>query len=943
MAKIFLLLIISGSVFSARADKKDDARLMKLIKEEEKALLAVPPRKRWPALYWKVMLLNMEKFRIVRSRENRKMLEESPETIARKGRDYYFRESLVSYKKIKKMGRLIIKRWPAFKHNDEIYYSLAAITLDRNNQGEIAREVGYYLKKGLKVASKDSVVYRKLSVKMADHYYHFKKYKKAAQYYLRSIKYDEDRWHTRSLFNLAWSLISINRPKEARKYIRDSLNLSLKAKKNGRYVDYSDNVLDSFPFFVDEGNLEKSVRFFENKVLFESSESMLRAAENSRGFGKYKLADYFYKKAFEIELKQGGWNAAFEIVKKKLDFYVEIRRHTKIIKYVRSLAEKHKKKKMLDGKQRKILVERIKRHIRILQDKSAAEQINKVLFHFDTLKMLNPKKRASYTFYQGEALYAQKKYRKALDYYRNALKMTSNDKKITKNIFDSLIKSLVNVEMNAAQKKKWNTYIYVRHIKIFPVHERSRKMYQKLYNIYYKDKKYKKCKGVLNMYVKNYPHRKGGEVINREDIEKHQVMISKIIDHYVKGGRYAEASREIKWLKREEFAFDKKYVAKVANIFHYKVFESVKGEKNFKARNEKYQKIYNDTFFPSFVRSDSAWYIGEMFIQMKKSSQARLWIQRSIDLLGMKDGLKRQKNVLEMVVKMIYLQDFVTAEQLAKMYFVRYCRERYDLKRDFYNASVLYALIGGKSAGHVMKNFRLGHECQMKENVLFDNIKVVADFFRDNGNIDELKKLYQNYGKSGRGKKYFKGLFLDYYWESFIAGDKKGQARGLEILKDEKLSKEGDVVNVFHFQELIQEWGEKNFEGFSLYDSDDKFDEKIFNQKLENEVVQLNNFKASIEKFMVSGHPQVLVYGNQILYKKFQSFGRAILNVRPAGVDDNYKKTFLQAMKPLGMQFMREAKNKKGHMRNIIRKADILPGIHHKHYKDAHYALSWGK
>ena len=89
-----------------------------------------------------------------------------------------------------------------------------------------------------------------------------KKYRQAVRYYRRVIKFDEDKWYTRSLFNLAWSLMSINKPDAAKKYIRKSLSLSLKAKGNGRYVDYSDNVIDSFPFFIDENNLKKSVSFF---------------------------------------------------------------------------------------------------------------------------------------------------------------------------------------------------------------------------------------------------------------------------------------------------------------------------------------------------------------------------------------------------------------------------------------------------------------------------------------------------------------------------------------------------------------------------------------------------------------------------------------------------------------------------------------------------------
>ena len=228
--KVILVLFLLATALVVEA-KNDEAKLMRLIEEEEKSLLAIPAKKRWPALYWQIMLLNMEKFRIVRNRENRTMLKESPETIARKGRNYYFRESLGYYKKIKKIGRLMVKRWPTFEHNDEIYYRLATMTIERNDQKEMAREVEYYLKKGLAVAKKGTNIYALLNVRLADHYYNFKKHKKAARYYLRAIKYKKDKWRTRSLFNLAWSLMSINKTKEAKKYIRDFLDTEFEVQE----------------------------------------------------------------------------------------------------------------------------------------------------------------------------------------------------------------------------------------------------------------------------------------------------------------------------------------------------------------------------------------------------------------------------------------------------------------------------------------------------------------------------------------------------------------------------------------------------------------------------------------------------------------------------------------------------------------------------------------
>ena len=929
MSKIIMILFIAVSSFHVKAEK-NTSKLMKLIQEEEKALLAIPLKKMPPTLYWKLMLLNMEKFRIVRSEENKILLAESPEKISKKGREHYFRRSLVFYKKIKKLGNFIVKKWPKFSHNHEIYYNLAIVTIERNNQNEIVREVEYYLKKALQHTSKKSTIYRRIVVKLADHYYNLKKYVQASRYYRMAVKFNKDKWHTRYLFNLAWSLMSIKKMDEARKHIRDSLSLSILGKKNGQYVDYSDNVLDSLPLFIDENDLKKSIEFFENKVSFISQESLLKAAESAQGFGKYELADYFLKKAFVTALKKKGWTGASEIVKKMLDFYLKVRRDKKFIKFARYLAEKN----IFDKKQNRNISERIKRHIRVLQDKATVEETKNIIFNFDTLKILNPVEKSTYSFYQGEVFFSQKKHLKALKYYRKAMddvikSNAPNDKTVVKKIFDSMIKSLDESRMADFIRNKWNKYIYINHLKIYPVSNRSRKMYQKLYNIYYKEKKYEKCKKILLSYIKNYPHRKNGKVVNKSDVDKQQFMISQIIDYYIEKGKYARALKEIEWLKREEFAFDESYVDKVSKIFYYKVFESVKKEKDRKIRREKYKNIYNDESFPSFVRSDSAWYTGEAFLKSQKSSKAFLWARKSLKLLEDTDSLKRQKSVLEMVVGMIYLEDFVSAEKLANLYFVRHCEEQYELKNDFYNATIIYSLAEGKKVSHIMKNFKKGHQCRIERSILSENIKVVSGFFRDNGYIGALKKMYQIHGSGLKERKYFKDLFLDFYWESFIAREQDAQRSALDLLSDERFSKDKDVNGVIAFHQFVKKLNKKSVHPINLYAKDDNFNEKVFNQKIEKEVMELNEFKTNLEKIMASGHPQIVVYGSWILYKKIWAFGDAVLKVVPLGVDENYRKNFLQMMKQFGGKFLQEARKKKRELGRIVRKSDILPGIYH--------------
>ena len=110
------------------------------------------------------------------------------------------------------------------------------------------------------------------------------------------------------------------------------------------------------------------------------------------------MADYFLKKAFAVLYEKGGWEQAFEVIEKRWDFYFEIRRDSKILNLARDLANRNSKEKIFNEEQRQNLVERIKRHARVLQDNASEKGIRKTIFHFDTLKLLDPEQFSSTLF-----------------------------------------------------------------------------------------------------------------------------------------------------------------------------------------------------------------------------------------------------------------------------------------------------------------------------------------------------------------------------------------------------------------------------------------------------------------------------------------------------------------------------------------------------------------
>ena len=426
--------------------------------------------------------------------------------IKKKGKKYFFKKTDSIYKKIKKIGHFIVKKWPDYRNNSMIYYTLAVMTMERSDPDEIKKVVGGYLTKGLENSEKGSIIYKKLIVKAADHFYEIKDYRRSSRFYQVVICLKKDKWYTRYLFNLAWSMMGIDQKNKARKYAQKALFLSLTSKDDDRYVDYSNNVIQYMSSFIDEYNLEDSLKIFRPSFEHFTIDQFESIAESSKEIGKYGIADYFFGKAMDLsdEKDQGSF---FERSMKRLDFYFEIKQHQKIKKTTRYLANTGKFK-AFDKKQKKILIGKIKKYIRSLQEKKNKINLSNILYNLDTLKIIDKKNKHLYLFFQGESFFLNKKFVKSLEYYKKSLEMIKLKKKINKKrikmVFDSMLKALEKSKLTSLKKNNWNIYIYKNHLSIFPVEPRSKVIYQKLFNLYYKKKQYKKYENIFLMYSKYY-------------------------------------------------------------------------------------------------------------------------------------------------------------------------------------------------------------------------------------------------------------------------------------------------------------------------------------------------------------------------------------------------------------------------------------------------------
>ena len=925
---------------------KDVEAIMRSIRKEEGILLSIAANRRTPALYWKLMGLKLERFALVHEAENKRLIASAPETVAKRGRRSFFHRSDGLYEKIKKIALSITATWPDFRYNDEIYYTLAVMAIDRGDSDEIKREVGTYLKRGLAKAKAASPIHKKLTLKAAEHYHGLGDHAEAVRYYGRVVRFKKDKWFTKHLYNYSWSLMALGRAAEARRYIGMSLELSRRSKGSGRYVDYSENIVEHLPTFVEEGDLDGSLKTFEPLLKDRSKEFLIRVASSSKELGKYALAERLFARAQRAALDQGDSDGFFRIAIARLDFYFEIKRHERTSRFARSIASDEKNGLSRSDKKRE-LVERIKRHIRSLQDDGSRTHLKKVLYNFDTLKMLDPDNRQLYFFFQGEALFAQGDYGGALKYYRQSLeaikKKKEADGKIAAKVFEAMMASLEKLNLGGGKKRPWQLYVYTNYLKVYPKSGRSRDVYRLLFNIYYREKKYKKCEDILLVYTKHYPHRDGsGKVVNGDDIRNQQFMVSQVFDHHIGAKNVDRAGFWLARLRDKKNAFDKKYIKKASLILEETIFARIKDIGGVAEQNVEYKKIYEDKTFSASIRRDAAYALASNYLGLSKSKESLVWMRRSLGVTPPKGWIGSSGAVLASVLRMISLQDFSSAADLAKFYFDRSCRLNYPLEKDFYNAAILYALTDGRH-DDALEVFSKARKCSIAPEIREANLRTVIRYCVDYGHWVFFDRMYADLGRSKEDGAYFTDALSRLFWESYLLGDAKRMERALSRLNGKAAIGTRESRAIASFRAL-----EKDVEGgysFFLHDPKKNFDEKIFNENMQKTLSDLNTFTKRVERAMESGYPQIVVFGQRVLKRRFETVGKALLAFRPLGVDEGYRKSFGDQMKGLAGRLLDESKRRDAMIRSLVKKGDLLlaADVSGKSLLPSYFVPSWPK
>jgi Tfp pilus assembly protein PilF len=875
-------------------------KLNRMITKEENFIKTI--NNRGPRLQWRLLELKTERLKLIKEKENNKFLNASFKLRKKHKKDWFFKESRSYEKEIRRKGLKIIKSWPRYKYNADIYYTLGLNSRDFNK----GKQTEYFFKQALKKAERGSQVVYLASVGLAEYYYNEKKYIRAVRYYRSVIKNSEDEWHSKHIYNLSWCFLKTGKYQEAILYGEKAHALS----KQEDYIDVSEQVYDSIGLFYVMGKREKDGAEFYKKNVQVPAKYIIKMSKKMANEGEYKKADYLLKTALDHSIDKSQVEEEIKIRLAYLDFYRNFKKFNQFFTMSKAIESIYIKKpfegELHDQSVEKIeglvgyLQVRLTRNSKIKVENYSKPLLKRILDYFDILAVINKKKTDFYRFYQGETLFAVNEinrsffqYQKSLEFNKKVdLKKNDPEQKHT-----LLRKKLMNSLLACLEEKKFEDkhliYTYQNHIDLYPINPISQKLYSKLFNIHMKRKDPPKAVTAMEVYNKNYP----------SDLKIQQAMLIKLIDFYILGKNTDKLAYWINKLQKGYFSFDQNYIKQATNVlgeilFHdfTKLAASGKHEESIAGN----KMLFEDKKYPKIIHAQAATKIALSYLHLKKSTESLNWTIAAIPLFKAPELKKRLPQIKASIDRFVILQDLKHALKLSNYLYKHFCHKNEPLKGYLYDQIVTLNLLEEKykSAYRFINND--AKKCDIGKVKYEETMISYINYTFLHGKTDLTFQLFKKFAlKEKKYKDLLSSQVMEIFWREYAEDSKSKLTRkSFSYLKkyassypSDKISK--SINKVDEFNKFKNKYKKKHFKAFNF---GQKFDEQKYNNELTQKFEKLKKWVEETSPFTSNAPYPVVLATLKLIHQKHQQLAKVIRDVSPPGMEGEYLKSFKQAM-----------------------------------------------
>ena len=878
--RLLAFLTVVMMSFDLFADTIKREQLIRIVGEELKEVQRLNNQQSYrnPRILLRMAELFLEKARLLRDGENERYLSTPYNERRKKKKSSYFRQSNSYFKKAQKTCQIILKRHKRFQDKGDVYYIMAFNAKEFGQRKKSER----YLKLAIKSSRKNSLNYKKSQIALAETLYNKKKYHKAIQLYERSLT-KKDKWWTKDSLNLAWSYLRVNKSKQAINLMNE---IYRRSKQSGRYIDMSISVERDLPYFyVYAGRISDAVKFYKKQGK-NVGKNLIRVAKNAERLGKPKVA----KKILEDTLNYAKNDDELQIkvlitLLPLYEKYGNTKKHLDTSKKLLTFEQRGR----LDPDEREILVYQVKKMSAVLQKQVVSKRYNHnkkwknfkgrmAVSYFSIAGMLEKNKSGSYSFHEGETLYALGKHDEAIEKHFQSLRIAqkNGEKKMIRLSLNSLLSSLGQKDIPKKTKDKYLERVYLTHIRVLPRSKKSEKISQRLFNYYVEKKELKKAEQTLKGYAKLYPKRKSTQ----------EAMIAKMMDHYRKIGDKKSFNRWIGKLKRFEYSVSKKYMDQLQKIYlsmELKKIEKATSKGNKKRALAGYLAIYKSKTASKEAKKNSAYNIAVLFKELSHAGFSYRWTKKSLSIMNEKDVYKYRSTFLMIANDLFNQQEIKMSAEINEIVLKKMCKKRSkELNLAFTNASVLY--FAENNFDRVRRVLSVGKKCQVKNSLIKDQQLALIKGYVE---VESWSNFERELKRVSASKKNYPFLieYLDRYRIALVNNGRFDVAKKIKnkIFRYYTYSRRNnypipleslDVIANFEINKIKKE--QEKLESFRL-----AFPEKVYKMTLEKKLQKVGRLEEQAIGVMKIGSGIGIVKANRIIESSYNNLAREIASFNP--------------------------------------------------------------
>lgn len=912
--KLIFILSISLQVLGNEKvsfEKKKRSTLVDMIQKEIKTIKKI--RRRGPNLEYRLLELYSENLKIIKEIENNRFLKNRNPKLKRA---HFFKQSIQLNKKVEKLGLYIIKKWPNYRSNGAIYYTLALNERDFNK----SKKTEYYLIKSLRVAPHASPIVHSIKTALAELYYNDKKYKKAIKYYNDVIKNEGDEWYAKHHYNLAWCLLKVKKLKRGLDHILKAYQIS----KSPRYVTVESQVLDAISiFYIQNDKIDEGVTFYLENVT-KAAEYITKMATRAQTAKKFPTVNNIILRGLNEAKLRKQFDEQIMYYNYQLEFYRTFKQETLHLNTAKALSSIFNLK-YLKGEELEISVKQIKSYVGFLQVKLAKREqftsgalndnkLNNVLTYFNILINIDIKNKNEYLFYQGETLFSVKLFQRAYKKYSHVLEIIKKEKVkrvwnevFSKKVINSLLATLTKLEDQGLSNYKYQTYVYSNHVNLWPKDKKSQLIYPKLFTIYFKHKKVLNSISVIKAYNENFP----------KDIKAQKGMFAKVFDHYVAKKDIKQISYWISQFNKGFLNFEKVYIKKSVVILAGLLFNEIDKKvesKDYVSAKDSYQTILKNENYPLKIKIQTSFRLSLLALQTSNYKESWKWLNYSLKIDNQDEIYKEITTIDKIISEYAQAQEFKKALSLSYKAISKYCNKDFKEKSSFYRKAISYSIIENNyKAVNILTKAQ--QKCNIEKSVIKKDIQQFSREFAIEGNIKKIKYYMSKFPEYIKPE-ILTVLLENKYWQYKAIGN---EPKAKEMLDNLKNYQSPAVIKIMSYNEYIMK-----FKNTKYKFSKTEFNGDLFSKEIEHNFTTIKNIVTQGLKIQNLKHPIITPKVSHFIANQYNIFLNEVKSFRPLGFNKEETSMFLQQMKPLYTKVEKEVTTFKKQTTNTIKNNNIL-------------------